>query len=113
MAFEDTVYVGCFDNKVYGFDAASGEKIAEFDLESPIRSWPVLDDDRVLVANEAGKIYAIDAVNNQLGLFADLAETVYAPLALGENVLYVYTQEGNLHAFNLNTGVKLWVQTVD
>ncbi len=113
VVFEDTIYVGCFDNKVYALNALTGVEITEFDLESPVRSWPVLDGDRVLVASEAGKIYAIDAVNNQMGLFADLAETIYAPLALGENVLYVYTQELNLHAFNLDTGVRLWVQTVD
>jgi outer membrane protein assembly factor BamB len=113
VVFENTVYVGCFDNKAYAFNAASGEKIAEFDLESPVRSWPVVDGDRVLIATEAGKIYAIDTVNNQVGLFADLAETIYAPLSISEGVLYVYTQEQNLHALNTETGVKMWVQAVD
>jgi outer membrane protein assembly factor BamB len=110
LAFEDTIYVGCFDNNVYGFNASSGAKVVEFDLESPVRSWPVLFEDRVLIATEAGKIYTIDAVNNQLGLFADLAETIYAPLALSEGVLYAYTQEQNLHALNADTGVRLWIQ---
>jgi outer membrane protein assembly factor BamB len=110
VAFEDSIYVGCFDGKAYGFNALNGEKIAEFDLESPVRSWPVLVEDRVLIATEAGKIYTIDAVNNQLGLFADLAETIYAPLGLNEGVLYVYTQEQNLHALNADTGVRLWFQ---
>jgi outer membrane protein assembly factor BamB len=111
VAFEDTIYVGCFDGKAYVLNALNGNKITEFDLESPVRSWPVLVEDRVLIATEIGKIYTIDAVNNQLGLFADLEETIYAPLALNGGVLYVYTQEENLHALNVDTGVKLWVQS--
>jgi outer membrane protein assembly factor BamB len=113
VAFEDTIYVGCYDNKAYALNVLNGTKIAEFDLESPVRSWPVVDGDRIFIATEEGKIYTIDAVNNQVGLFADLAETVYAPLSLGEGVLYVYTQQQNLHAFNTETGVKMWVQTID
>lgn len=112
LAFGDTIYVGCFDNKFYAFDASSGQKIAEFDLESPIRSWPVLAGDRIIVATEAGRLYAVTA-DNQLALFADLAETVYAPLALSEGVLYVYTQEQNLHALNVDSGVGVWIQAIN
>jgi outer membrane protein assembly factor BamB len=112
VAFENTIYIGCYDNNVYAFNASSGEKIAEFDLESPVRSWGVLFEDRVLIATEEGKIYTIDAVNNQIGLFADLAETIYAPLSLSDGVLYVYTQAQNLHALNADTGVRLWIQPV-
>jgi outer membrane protein assembly factor BamB len=108
---EDAIYVGCFDGKAYVLNALNGNEITEFDLESPARSWPVLVENRVLIATEAGKIFTIDTVNNQLGLFADLEETIYAPLALNGGVLYVYTQEQNLHAFNTDTGVKLWVQS--
>lgn len=113
LVVNDTVYVGCFDNRLYILDAQSGSKINEFDLKSPVRSWPVLAGERVLVATEDGEIYAVDTVNNQLGLFADLGETVYAPLSLSEGILYVYTQEQNLHAFNADTGVRLWNQPVD
>jgi outer membrane protein assembly factor BamB len=109
VVFGDTIYAGCFDGKAYALNTLSGSKITEFDLESPVRSWPVLVEDRVLIATEVGKIYTIDAANNQLGLFADLEETIYAPLSVGEGVLYVYTQEQNLHAFNVDTGVKMWV----
>ncbi len=113
VAFENTIYVGCYDNKAYALNALNGVEIIEFDLESPVRSWPVLTEDRVLIATEAGKIYVIDAVNNQLGLFADLAETIYAPLSLADGVLYAYTQERNLHALNADTGVRLWIQPIN
>ena len=113
VAFEGTVYVGCFDGKLYAFNASSGTKVAEFDLESPIRSWPVLAEDRVIVATEAGKLYSVDTATNGLALFADLDETVYAPLAFSDGVIYVYSQEKNLHALNVATGVGVWIQTID
>jgi outer membrane protein assembly factor BamB len=109
VACNTTVYVGCFDGKVYALDAENGEKIAdEFDLGSPVYSWPVLVDGRVIVATEEGEIYAIDTANNQEKLLADVGEAISAPLCASGGVIYVYSQAQNLYALNVESGATLW-----
>jgi outer membrane protein assembly factor BamB len=113
VAYNGTVYVGCLDGKVYALDAETGDEVvAAIDLESPVYSWPVLVDDKVIIASEEGKVYALDTASNQLELLADLGEAIYTPLCFSQGVVYVYTQEQNLHALNLISGAKLWSQTI-
>ncbi len=107
-----TIYAPCLDGKVYALDAESGEKVADFDLGSPISSSPVLVGSSVVIASEGGEVYAIDTGSNQFKLLTELGETVHAPLCTSEGVVYVYTVERNLHALNAESGATLWSLTI-
>ena len=114
IACNDTVYVGCLDGKVYILDAESGDEVVgAIDLGSPIYSWPVLVEDKVIVATEEGEIYAIDTADNQAELLADLDEAIHAPLCASDGIIYIYSLGQNLHALNAASGARLWSQTID
>jgi outer membrane protein assembly factor BamB len=108
VVYGDTVYAPCMDGKTYLFDAESGDKINEFDLESPISSSPVLAGGSVIVASEEGAVYAIDTATSQLRRLTELGETVRAPLCTSDGVVYVYTGERNLYALDAESGATLW-----
>jgi outer membrane protein assembly factor BamB len=122
VAFNDTIYAGCFDGRVYALGAESGGKLAEFDLGSPVHSWPVLVGSPVsaspvpvgdlIIASEEGKVYTLDTSNNQIRLLADLGEAIYAPLCASDRVIYIYSQGRNLYALNATSGAKLWSQII-
>ena len=82
-------------------------------MGSPVYSWPVLVDSLVVVATEAGEIYVIDTADNQAELLTDLEEMVYAPLSVSEGIIYVYSQEQNLYAINVESGARLWSLPID
>ena len=50
---DGTIYAGSLDGKVYVLRADNGDKVAEFDLGSPVSSSPVLSDGSVIVATVA------------------------------------------------------------
>jgi len=108
MAYNNVIYAGCLDGKVYALDVRNGDKVAEFDLGSPVCSWPVLVDSSIIIASEEGRVYSIDAANNQKKLLADVEEAIYAPLCAGDGVIYIYSQDQNLHALNAVSGARLW-----
>jgi outer membrane protein assembly factor BamB len=113
VAYENTIYAGCLDGKVYVLDAETGNEVADaIDLGSPVYSWPVLVEDKVVIATEEGKVYLLDTTTNQLELLADLEETIYTPLCFSEGVVYVYSQAQNLYALNAASGASLWSQTI-
>jgi outer membrane protein assembly factor BamB len=108
LVYNDVIYAPCLDGRVYALDAQTGDKINEFDLDSPISSSPVLAGSLVIVASQAGKVYAIDTGNNQKSELKDLAEEVYAPLCADEGVIYICSQEQNLYALSVESGTTLW-----
>lgn len=114
IACNNTIYAGCFDGRVYILDAESGDEVVDaIDLGSPIYSWPVLVEDKIIVATEEGEIYAIDTANNQAALLADLDETIYAPLCASDGVIYIYSLGRNLYALNAASGARLWSQAIE
>ncbi len=110
VVYNNTIYAGNFDGKVYILNAENGNEVVEaIYLESPISSSPVLIDDAVIIATEAGKVYCLDTSTNQTKWTRELEEEIRAPLFVSEGVVYVHTQEPEtLYALNAQTGVTLW-----
>jgi outer membrane protein assembly factor BamB len=110
VVYKGTIYAGCLDGKVYALNAATGEKVAEIDLASPVSSSPVVVDDSIIVASEEGKIYAIYTGDNQKKELFDLEVRVDAPLSVSDGVIYVHTQKKEaLHALDARRGLVLWM----
>ena len=110
VVYNNTIYAGNLDGKVYILNAENGNEVVEaIYLESPISSSPVLIDDAVIIATEAGKVYCLDTSTNQTKWTRELEEEIRAPLFVSEGVVYVHTQEPEtLYALNAQTGVTLW-----
>jgi len=105
-----TVYAPCLDGKIYVLDADSGRVVADaVDLGSPIASSPVLIDNAVIVATEAGKVYSLDTRTNEVELLVDLEGQIHASLCAGDGVVYVHTQDPEaLYLLSAQTGVGKW-----
>jgi outer membrane protein assembly factor BamB len=109
IIFGNTVYAPCLDGNVYILNAETGGEVVDaIDLGGPVSSSPVLVDNKVIVATEEGKIYAIDTGNNQKSELKNLAEKVYAPLCASDGVIYIYTGSQNLYALSAESGATLW-----
>jgi len=114
VAYNNVIYAPNLDHKVYILDANTGREVAgAVDLKSPISSSPVVVDGKVIIASQEGKIYSLDASNNQVSSLANLGdgEKIYAPLCAGDGVVYIHTQtskQDTLYALNAQTGVTLW-----
>ncbi|MBA7698502.1 Outer membrane protein assembly factor BamB [subsurface metagenome] len=107
VVYSNTIYAGNLDGKVYILNANTGDEIiAAIDLGSPVSSRPVLVDNSVIIASEAGVIYALDTGNNQIKQLANLGEKIYAPLSAGDMVVYIHSQKGILYEVDAQTGAK-------
>lgn len=104
----DVVYASSLDGKVYGLNVQNGDKVAEFDIGSPISSSLVLVDNSVIVASEAGQIYSLDMGSNQKRQLADLGEGIYASLIAVDGVIYVHSDKDVVYAIDSQSGMTLW-----
>ncbi len=98
------IYAGNLDGKLYVLKADTGEKVTEFDLNSPISSSLVLVGNSVVVATEAGIVYAVDTANNEIKELASLGEKVFASLSAGQGSVFIHTATDTLYAVDAATG---------
>ncbi len=108
VAYNDVIYAPCLDGKVYILDAERGVEVAEaVDLGSPISSSPVLVGDEVIVASQAGMIYALDTGSNEGRQLTSIEKEVYSPLGAGGGIVYIHTQDSTINPVDASTGGKL------
>ena len=113
-AFADgIVYTGGF--ALHAFDAASGERLWRYLIESreeemvylPAYS-PAVADGIVYAGSDDGHLYAIDASTKALlWLYDGIQPTEAAPIA-AEGAVYVQSETGHLYALDAFTGGLLW-----
>jgi outer membrane protein assembly factor BamB len=107
VAYDNVIYAPSLDGKVYILDAESGGEVADaIDLKNPISSSPVLVDDKVIVASQRGVIYSLDTVTNRSGWNLDIEEDIYGPIYASDGVIYIHTQDYNVHLVNASIGAE-------
>ena len=106
VIYNNVIYAPNLDGKVYALDMQNGNKLSEFDLgvQSHISSSPVMVDNQVIAATEAGVIWALDTETLQKKLLASLGEKVYASLASRLGTVYVHTAKDTLYAVDARSG---------
>ncbi len=114
VAHKGVIYAPSLDGKVYAIRAEDGEvqEIA-VDSLSPISASPVVVDDFVVFGAENGGVYLIDTGNMGWRKLYHTGGEIKAPLFTAKGVVYIQTQDKNLHAVDAQTGNRLWVVPID
>ncbi len=118
VAYDNVIYAPNLDGKVYMLDAKNGYEVAgPVELGSPVSSSPVVVGDKVIIASQEGRVFALDTSSNQgvTSIFrVSDDEEIHAPLCASEGVVYVHAQtlkskQDKLYAVDAETGRELWV----
>jgi outer membrane protein assembly factor BamB len=121
------------DGWVRGYDALTGEKLWEFDLNPKDSVWPrtrneviatpVIYGDRVYLGNGqdpehgegVGHFYAIDATkrgditeSGRVWYFGDIRRTI-STAAIADGLVYIADFSGFLHCLDVETGEEVWM----
>ena len=106
VPYENAIYAGCLDGNVYVLNSQTGAKITSFQV-GPVAATPVLAGKSIIVGNDKGEIYSIDAVGQNLKKLTDLGVHISAPLSVSKNIVYVHTSDLVVHPVDVTTGTKL------
>jgi outer membrane protein assembly factor BamB len=104
VEFGDYVYVGAENWFVYCFDKKTGEKVWEYQLDSPSASPLVISDGMLFTATLNSSCYAIDIYSGDLVWhhYDRTSSFLLTPAVYKEYV--VFTNGSSLIVFNKNTG---------
>ncbi|OGO02598.1 MAG: hypothetical protein A2Y72_04385 [Chloroflexi bacterium RBG_13_53_26] len=119
LTYNGEIWVGCLDHKVYVLDAASLEKIREYETEGMVYAPPVLLEGRIIVGSQDGNVYAVDPEdkNAEAEILHSFEAPIFAPLYpdLDNGIVYVHAQNGEhiLYALRVATKEVVWSYRTD
>jgi outer membrane protein assembly factor BamB/serine/threonine protein kinase len=105
------VYVGSVDDKLYAFDATTGQQRWAAPTGGSISSSPAVIKGVVYVGSGDGKLYAFDAATGKQRWVAPTNNGIYSSPAVVNGVVYV-SSDGKLYAFNAITGKQEWAASI-
>ena len=98
------IYAASLDGKVYALKR-DGSLVTSYDLGEPIPSAPAVSGTSVIVANNAGTVYKIDTLSNQMATLATLDKvTIDGPITVNDGIIYIQNSEYQLIRINVNDG---------
>jgi len=122
LAYDGQIWVGCLDHRVYVLDAASLEKIRDYETDGMVYAPPVLIGGLIVVGSQDGNVYAIDPADDgaEAEILHEFDAPIFAPLYadLENGIVYVHSQNGEhtLHALRVTgeeAGEVIWSYRTD
>lgn len=108
--WEDMVFFGGMDGKLYALNAANGFMVWTFSARAGIRSTPVVSNGTIFVGSDDNNLYAIDARSGELswtGGFRTRDDVASSP-AITQGMVVFTSLDGNIYAANIATGKLRW-----
>lgn len=104
------VYFGCCTGGIRGFEAATGELVWEFDVDTniPVRSTPLIYEDVLYYGDWNGKYQAVDIKTKQLIWRNEYNGSFQSSVAISDNILIIGGRDTRIHALDISSGNQLW-----
>jgi len=106
--FNNTLYVGNLDHRLYAIDIETGKMKWRYKTDAPVTSSPRVHKGNLYFGSNDGNVYAVDT--DPLGVLWRSKTNHWvnsSPLIDGKK-LYIGGNDMNLYAFNLKTGRADW-----
>lgn len=117
-AADGLLVVGTLDGHVYGLNAKDGTQRWQTELNSEVIGQPAISGNLVVVRTEDGRLYGLDSASGDKRWTYDqgsvplLSLRGYGRLLVANGVVFYGSDNGKLVALRLDTGDKLWEQTL-
>jgi len=108
--YEDVVYFGSADHKIYAVSLAEGKSLweAPFSTENAVWGTPFVDDEHVYVGSMDHYVYALDRATGKQLWRTDVAGAVPASVTVADGVVFAASLDKRLHVLNAQDGSEVW-----
>lgn len=103
-----TVYVACFDGKVYALDSRTGKQKWSFATGGAVYASPTVFDELLYVASTDHNVYAINSRSGKLVWKTALGGPIFASVNVGAGVACVGTGDKKIYGLDAKGGRQLW-----
>ena len=96
--FDNTVFVGSADHKLYAVDARTGREKWSFETKGAVESSPSVAEGLVYVGSHDGHLYALDCVTGALHWKLRTGGPVRSSPTVSDGAIYFGSDDGYLYA---------------
>lgn len=95
------IFIGSYDNNLYGLDAALGEFRWKYPTEGGIVTKPFVSNDLVYIGSEDCKVHVVSAKTGRLAWTHPVEKPVRSSPIVADGRVYFGADDGYLHAVNI------------
>ncbi len=106
--FENTIYVGCYDNNLYALSAADGTFQWKYAADGGIVSKPIAAEGNIYFGSEDKRLHVISARTGKIAWSHYADAPVRSSPKIAEGHVFIGSDDGCLHAVNNLTGRSVW-----
>ncbi|MBT3712340.1 MAG: serine/threonine-protein kinase [Anaerolineae bacterium] len=106
--FDNTVFIGCYDNNLYAINAADGESKWKYPTDGGVVSRPAIADGNVFFGSEDQRLHVISARAGTIAWSHYAEGPVRSSPRIAEGHVFIGSDDGCLHAVNSTTGRSVW-----
>jgi len=108
--FRGVVYIGAYDNNLYGFTAADGKMKLKYATHDGISGTPAVatDESLLLFGSDDHSLYALDLRSNKVSWSHQTEGPVRGSVAIAHGHAFVGSDDHFLYALRLNNGRRDW-----
>ena len=97
------------EGEVFAYNAKTGEKLWETELEKRVSGGVGADEDKVFVGTSDAEVIALDQASGSVSWIARVSSEVLSAPVINSGIVVVRTGDGKLFGINTDTGKRLWV----
>ncbi len=106
--FDNTIYIGCYDNNLYALNAAEGTFQWKYAADGGIVSRPVIAEGNVYFGSEDKRLHVISARTGKIAWSHYAEAPIRSSPKIAEGHVFIGSDDGCLHAVNSVTGRSVW-----
>lgn len=114
VTFNNKLFVGCLDGKLYCLDIKTGTMLWNFETKGPIYSSPSVTEAKVVIGSNDGYVYCLDTEDGKLlwDFQTDAAiqssPTITTDYGNTKTFVFVTSLDGKIYALDLLSGQSMW-----
>ncbi len=106
--YDDKVYFGCHDHKVYCLDAMNGELIWDYTTGDEVWSSPAIYNDKVFISSMDGKLYCLNASSGAVIWRYSTGFVIFGSPAIFDNKVFFGSCNYQMCCLNATNGAVIW-----
>lgn len=108
LYYQNTIFIGCYDQNLYAIDAGSGEFVWKYPTEGGIVSKPAAFEDNIYFGSEDHRLHAIGVRSGKVVWTYYAKGPIRSSPRIAEGHIFVGSDDYSLHAVNTNNGRAAW-----
>lgn len=108
LYYQNTLFIGCYDNNLYAINASNGEFQWKYPTEGGIVSRPVAYEDNIYFGSEDHRLHVVGVRSGKVVWTYYTNGPVRSSVRIAEGHAFFGSDDQYLHAVNLNSGRAAW-----